>query len=178
MGYLSVFGWTAVLVGPSIVLPDSGSIDGDSALEAGDFRKVWRLNWLGALGSLANIEMQQRWLDQSIRNPAWSFAEFMCKYFDDLGWSDDGYEEKIRSGFVERDEYDCIKDFHAGLDTYKSPNGDYDQSAVLSDPAWRKIVELGRLSIIELGKLILDQEEKTVLIRIPPLTRGDFTWPN
>lgn len=160
------------------MLSDLRSTNGYRAMEVGGFRKVWRLNWLGALGSLANIEMQQRWRDQSIRNPAWSYVEFMCKYFDDLGWSEDGYEEKIRSGFVTRDEHDCIRDFHISLDSYKEPNGEHDQSAILSDPAWLKIVELGRHSIIELGKLISDPKEKIALFEIPPLTRENFTWPN
>jgi hypothetical protein len=146
-------------------------------LENHEFRKIWRLNWLGSLADLANIELQQRWLDQRITNPGWTYVEFMCKYFDDLGWSDDGYEEKIRSGFVTRDEHHCVKDFHLALDHYMAPNGDYDHSAILGDPAWQKIVAPGHQSIVELEKLIIDPEEKISLLETPALRSRDFTWP-
>jgi hypothetical protein len=146
------------------------------ALENREFRKIWRLNWLGSLACLANIELQQRWFDHRIKNPAWTYVEFMCKYFDDLAWSDCDYEEKIQSGFVTQDEYHCVKDFHLALDQYAAPNGDYDHLAILGDPAWQKIVALGHQSIVALEKLITDPAERISLLRSPALTTGDFTW--
>jgi hypothetical protein len=148
------------------------------ALEIREFCKIWRLNWLGSLANLADIELQQRWLDQRIANPAWSYVEFMCRYFDDLGLSDNSYEEKIRSGLVTLDEHDCVKDFHRALDDYTAPNGDNDPSAVLGDPVWQRIVALGHQSIVKLERLIADPEEKNALLEKPVLTSGDFTWPN
>ena len=142
-----------------------------------EWRKNWRLNWLGSLANLADIELQQRWLDRRITNPAWSYIEFMCKDFDGLGCSDDGYKEKIRSGFVTQDEHDCIRDFHRALDDYKAPNGDYDALAILDDPVWQKIVTAGHRSIVKLEKLITEPEEKAALLEKPALTFGDFTWP-
>ena len=101
----------------------------------------------------------------------------LCKYFYDLGWSDDGYEEKVRIGFVTQDEHDCVKDFRRALDGYVAPNGDYDSLAVLGDPTWQAIVATGHRSIVELGKLVTDPEEKNTLLEKPVLASGDFTWP-
>jgi hypothetical protein len=147
------------------------------ALENHEFRKIWRLNWLGSLADLANIELQQRWLNQMITNPGWTYVEFVCKYFDDLGWSDGDYEEKFQSGFVTRDEHQCVKDFHLALDQYVAPNGDYDHLAILGDPAWQKIVALGHQSMVALEKLITDPAEKISLLEVTALRTADFTWP-
>jgi hypothetical protein len=91
--------------------------------------------------------------------------------------SDEGYQEKIRKGFVSQYEHDCVKDFHRALEDYTAPNGDYDPLAVLRDPTWQAIVEAGHRSIAELGKLITDPDEKKALLERPVLTPGDFTWP-
>jgi hypothetical protein len=137
-------------------------------------KKIWRINWLI---SLADIELQQRWLDKRISNPAWTYAEFICNYFDDLGWSADGYEEKIRTGFVTKEEYDCVRDFHHALDSYIAPNGSYDPLAILNDPTWQKIVAIGHQSVTNLEDLITRPDEKSLFLEQPALSPGDFTWP-
>ena len=144
-----------------------------------ELRKNIRLNWLYSLSALADIELQQRWLDKRITNPAWSYVEFRCSYFDDTSLSDGGYEKMIRNGFVTHEEYNCIKNFHDALDKYKEPNGHYDPAAILDDPTWQKIVALGKQSIDKLAIILADPEEKKALLEnLPTLTEKDFSWPN
>jgi len=52
--------------------------------DASELRRLWWRNWLCALLSLADIDLQrERWLNKEIANPHWSYLEFMCSYFDD-----------------------------------------------------------------------------------------------
>jgi hypothetical protein len=45
--------------------------------------KNLRAQWLGALGQIADLELQHRtWLDPANRNPHWSYIEFVCCYPD------------------------------------------------------------------------------------------------
>lgn len=85
----------------------------------------------------------------------------------------------IRDGFVTQEEYDCIKNFHTALETYKEPNDVYDHQAILHDPLWQNIVSLGKKSINKLAVVLTDTQEKNALLEKPSaLTEKDFTWPN
>lgn len=134
--------------------------------------------WLECLSDLTNLELQQRWLNREISNPAWTYVEFICAYFDDLLCPNGDYEFLIRDGFVTAEEHRCIEDFHNALSQYKEPNGVYDPEAILNDPRWKEIVALGRKSIDMLA-MILPQADREILLAKPrALEVGDFTWPN
>lgn len=143
------------------------------------YRKTWRLEWLEALLSLSDLELQTRWINKKIRNPAWTYIEFMNHYFDDLDLVD-GYEKKIQEGYVSHEEYNAIEKFHIALEKYKEPNGIYDPEAILNDPEWIKITEMGQSSLKNLETLVSDAEEKDMFSKTlyaPDLTVGDYIWP-
>lgn len=145
--------------------------------------KGWRFNWLTSLLALADLEFQkERWLDKKITCPAWTYVEFMCCYFDDCNVARSGYEWCIEAGYLSRDEYECIKDFHNALYAYKEPNDDsYDHEAIVNDQKWQDIVSLGKHSVEKLRQLITDPEEEEIFSKklyAPALTEGDYTWPN
>jgi hypothetical protein len=133
--------------------------------------------WLECLSDLANFELQQRWLNRMITNPAWSYVEFMCRYFDDV-LGDGRYERLIRDGIVTKEEYRCVRDFHEALDQYKEPNGVYDPDAILKDPRWREIVALGQKAVSELATLLTEADRKILLAEPRALESGDVTWPD
>ena len=120
----------------------------------------WRSNWLQFIAHLSNIELQrERWLSpENYPSPYWSFAEFMCMYFDDLGLNS-GYEELVAACNVTVTEAAILQDLHASLSAYDSPSGnDYDHAAILADPKWAAVVSLaqqarGRLQQLPLSEL-------------------------
>jgi hypothetical protein len=142
-----------------------------------EFKKNWRLRWLDSLVELSNAEFQQRWIDRRIGVPSWTYIEFMCRYFDDC-LVDEGYDNSIEEGFLSKEEYECIKDFHKSLEKYQAPISDYDGESILKDPAWLKIRDLGGRSLENLKKIIVDPEEiETFSMQLPPLSDACFTWP-
>jgi hypothetical protein len=146
-------------------------------LEKKELRTNLRLNWLASLAALADIEVQQRWLNKNITNPEWSYVEFMASYFDDIVLLYGGYEKMIHDGFLSQEEYNCVKEFHNALDDYTEPNGQYDHEAILKDPTWQEIVTLGKQSNARLATLLVDPSEKNALA-VRALTEKDYTWPN
>lgn len=140
------------------------------------YRKNWRMSWLYNLVALSDLRFQNRWIDRRITNPAWTYVEFMESYFGDLQL-EDGYKEKINEKFLTRNEYNCIKDFHELLQQYRETNID-DPDAILKDSNWLKIVAIGRESVLNLKKIIIDPDEIIAISsKLPRLTAGDFTWP-
>lgn len=127
-------------------------------------KETWRKNWILIIKDLTNLEYQkQTWLKQDNNNTYYSFVEFMCSYFDDLGL-DDGYKKSIKCGFVTQKEYDSISKWHKLLSEYKSPNNnDYDHIEILNDKKWLDIVELGKISLLSL-KPNLNKFERGMLI--------------
>ncbi len=87
----------------------------------------WRERWLKCINELTSLDLQKKsWLYRTRTNPNWSFVEFRCSYFDDLG-IDDNRKYPLEKGWVTRQEYEIIKEWHETLDKYDSPkNGDYD----------------------------------------------------
>ena len=148
-------------------------------MQENEWKKTYRIMWLDSLDDLANLDLQKlRWLNPNLKNQAWTYVEFMSKYFDDCVL-EDGYESKIHDGYITLEEYNCIKNFHEMLDEYTPPKGSYDHESILNDPQWIKIVRLGRKSLVKLLNTLKDPEEKQRLfVSIPPLRVGDFTWPH
>jgi len=124
-------------------------------------KNLWRERWLGCINKLTSLDLQQKsWLDKTHTNPHWSFVEFMCSYFDDLG-IDDHYKYQIDKGWLTNQEFEIIKDWHKALDKYDSPhNDDYDHSAILSDPKWLDILQNGLKMKSELASTLNETEKK------------------
>lgn len=124
-------------------------------------RQNWRSNWLQLIAYISNAELQREcWLDpQAYPSPYWSFAEFMCMYFDDLGL-EAGYGEGIRTGLVTEPEEAAVADLHRKLSSYRAPSGnDYDQRAVLADPKWAEITRVALHACAALGRLQLSEAD-------------------
>ena len=129
-----------------------------------EIKNNWRTRWLTSINELTSLDLQKKsWLDPKVRNPHWSFIEFMCKYFDDLAL-DDNYKDPLQSGLITIQEFEIIQEWHEGLNKYNSPkNDDNDHEAILNDPSWLKILQLGLIAKSELTKT-LNQLEKKILI--------------
>ncbi len=128
-----------------------------------DDKNLWRERWLGCINELTSLDLQQKsWLDKTHTNPHWSFVEFMCSYFHDLG-IDDHYKYPIDKGWLTNQEFEIIKDWHDALDKYDSPkNDDYDHSAILIDPKWLDILQVGQTMKSKLAST-LNETEKNIL---------------
>ena len=111
-------------------------------------KETWRRNWILMIKDLTNLEYQKlTWLNPNNSNPYNSFIEYMCSYFDDLNISD-GYENLINNELVSQTEYDSIYEWNKLLSEYESPkNDDYDNNAILNDPKWTRIIEIGVIAI-------------------------------
>jgi hypothetical protein len=127
-----------------------------------DLRRNWRTNWLCSVQKFADDEKQRRsWLDPTNTNPHFSFAEYMCCYFDDLGLSDNGYDWALEQGLVSADE--VAADFHTTARGYESPTDYYDHRAILADPNWMKVVASAKRAQAALLAVIGDAQERRLL---------------
>lgn len=119
-------------------------------------RELFRQRWLDDINQLTSYNLQKiSWLDKAIENLHWSYAEFICSYFDD-NCIYLGYDFFIKNGFISKIEYDTIKEWHTALDNYKEPKGN--DETILNDPKWIEIVEKGRVSKENLKKIISKHE--------------------
>ena len=128
-----------------------------------DDKNLWRERWLVCINELTSLDLQKKsWLDKKHTNPHWSFIEFMCNYFDDLG-IDDHYRYPIEKGWLTNQEFEIIKDWHEVLDKYDSPNNnDYDHSTILNDLKWLDILQIGLKMKSKLASTLNDTEQKTL----------------
>lgn len=128
-----------------------------------DDKKTWRERWLICINELTSLDLQKKsWLDKSNTNPHWSFVEFMCSYFDDLG-IDNNYKYPIDSGWLTEHEFEIIKDWHVELNKYNSPqNDDYDHVAILTDPKWLTILQSGMTMKSNLASTLNEIEKKVL----------------
>lgn len=124
-------------------------------------KNLWRERWLDCINELTSLDLQKKsWLDRTHTNPHWSFIEFMCGYFDDLA-IDNNYKYQLDKGWVTKEEYEIIEDWHITLDKYSSPkNDDYDNEEILNDPKWIEISQIGLAMKNELTKTLNETERK------------------
>lgn len=130
-------------------------------------RVLWRHRWLSSINELTSLAVQQAsWLDKSNTNPHWSFIEFWECYFDDAVGGED-YTDLVNLGWVSQEEYDIIKVWHNTLHAYRSPaNDDYDHKAILQDPQWIEIVNLGEIAKKKLIAALSTDEKKVLSEKI------------
>ena len=126
-----------------------------------DDKNLWRERWLRCLNELTSLDLQKKsWLDKTHSNPHWSFIEFICSYFDELG-IDDNYKYPIDNGLLTDQEFEIIKDWHEALDKYNPPkNDDYDHTAILTDPKWLDILQSGLTMKSKLASTLNETEKK------------------
>ncbi|WP_226698883.1 hypothetical protein [Qipengyuania gaetbuli] len=130
-----------------------------------ELRRIWRTNWLSSIQELADYETQKRlWLDQENTNPHFSFVEYFCSYFNDLGLSERGYDWALNAGLLSSDEVAAIEEFHRIADAYDSPTDAYDHKTILSDPKWFEVVLAAKKAQDALSQLISDPEERRLLL--------------
>ncbi len=130
-------------------------------------KKLWRDRWLSCINELTSFELQLKsWVDKSNTNPHWSFVEFMCSYFDDLG-IDNNYEHQLEQDWITKSELDTIQPWHELLDKYNSPtNDDYDVKGILNDKKWLLITEEGVKMKNKLSKIISKEENEILFEEI------------
>jgi hypothetical protein len=134
-------------------------------------RRTWRLQWLGSIEEFTNIEIQRRaWLNADHTNPHYSYTEYRCCYFDDLGLSgDQGYATCLTEGFICEDEFQAVSGFHQALSNYMPPPGEgFEGQRILADPAWEAVVEAAKACREELLRILTDPQEITALTKIAP----------
>jgi hypothetical protein len=128
-------------------------------------RRNWRTKWLSSIQEFADDDTQRRlWLDLTNTNPHFSFVEYFCCYFDDLGLSDGGYQWALEQGFVSEREVSAVTGFHEIADAYDSPTDDHDHQAILADPKWAEVVAAAKEAQAELLGLIDDPHERRLLV--------------
>ena len=130
-------------------------------------KKLWRDRWLSCINELTSFELQRKsWVNKSSTNPHWSFVEFMCSYFDDLGIDND-YEYQLKQDWISETEHNTIQYWHKLLGKYNSPtNNDYDVEAILTDEKWLSIVEEGIKVKNELSKIVSKEENEILFEEI------------
>ena len=126
-------------------------------------KEIWRENWLHSINELTDLNVQkQSWLNEKLKSPHWSFAEFMCSYFDDL-FGSLNYDHFVSENWITENEYLIIKDWHKKLDKYKSPSeNEWADNLILNDKKWLKILKIGEVAKRNLAK-ILTENEKQIL---------------
>jgi hypothetical protein len=143
-----------------------------------DFRRYWRLNWLGCLNEFADTDLQRQWwLDPTNRNPHWSYVEFMCSYFNDV-LHDRTYAELVAEGLVSSEEAATVGPLHALLELHEAPAGnDWDNASVLADPAWQAITDEAKVTNQRLAELLTDPAERRELLEPFKPPASSRRWP-
>lgn len=128
-------------------------------------KQNWRENWLLCINRLTSFDLQiKMWLDQAGNNPHWSYSEFMSCYIDDLDIDDD-YASAMQYKLITPDEFRLIRIWHEALRNYGNTIKDvYDHQAILEDPKWLGIVNLGLNQKIKLAEIV-SVAERSYLMR-------------
>ena len=117
--------------------------------------------WFGSVYEIADIEYQRRtWLTPPTRSPHWSYVEFCCSYpdADQLQFARD-------HGHLSAKEFELLAALHHALIPHKAPRGnDYDNRAVLEDPAWHAVIAKAERIRQQFLTLIVDPIERSYLM--------------
>ena len=128
-----------------------------------DLRKAWRERWLLLIREFSDFDEQRReWLAERFDSPYYTYTEYMCRYFDDLGL-DNGYGSAVSDGLVTDTEAHLVEHFHALADCHDSLTNDYDHIAILADSEWRKVVAAAEEARQALYKSLTDADEVMIL---------------
>ena len=117
--------------------------------------------WFCRVNEISDIGLQRRtWLDATSRNPHWSYIEFIESYPDD-----DQLLHALNQGWLSADEFNVLSELGRILAAHSPPGGDdYDNAAVLEDPAWHSVVEAAERAKRRLLSITTDQHEREMLL--------------
>lgn len=129
-----------------------------------EYHRDWRGKWLVALHQFADYDLHRKmWLDPTKTNPHWSYVEFMSKYFSNILLQDD-YGWAFREKMITLEEADAVQSLHELLLVHQSPGGDdWNNQAILEDPAWRAITREAATVQAKLATLLTHPEERRLL---------------
>ena len=117
--------------------------------------------WFSHLRDLSDLEMQRRtWLDVTNTNPHWSYVEFVESYprADQLA-------DAFKRGWLNVDELAILSELGRLLESHAAPGGDdFDNQAVLDDPAWQAVVEAAKRATQRLLSMSTDPREREILL--------------
>ncbi len=121
-------------------------------------KEKWREYWLSSINRFTSYSFQREyWLSS---NYHWSFTECMNDYFDDI-LSDLDYNHYLKIEWISLKEYEIIINWHSELNSYKSPkNNDKNDSEILKDDNWLKLLEKGKIVKKKLNQIISNKEKK------------------
>lgn len=117
--------------------------------------------WFCRVSELSDIGLQRRtWLDTTNRNPHWSYIEFIESYPDH-----DQLLHGLKQGWLTAAEFAILSELSRILHSHTPPGGnDYDNAAVLDDPAWHCVVEAAECARQQLLSVTTDQHEREMLL--------------
>jgi len=100
-----------------------------------------RRDWFGCVQDLSDLDLQRRkWLDPANTNPHWSYIEFCCSYPAGSQLAD-----ALARGWLAASEFEILSKLGQAISAHSAPGGDdYDNAAVLKDPAWHEVVEAAK----------------------------------
>ncbi len=120
-----------------------------------------RRMWFCSVNEISDIGLQRRtWLDATNRNPHWSYIEFIESYP-----KDDQLQHAVKQGWLSAEEFGILSELRRILVAHSPPRGDdYDNAAVLEDPAWHSVVETAERAKQQLLSITTDQIEREMLL--------------
>jgi hypothetical protein len=120
-----------------------------------------RRHWLASVQEVSDLALQRRtWLDPTNRNPHWSYTEFTCSYPDDSQLA-----RAHSEGWLTKSELDILIELRRMIGAYSAPAGDdYNNAAILDDPAWRQVVEAAEQARQQLLTAIANHDERQILL--------------
>ena len=120
-----------------------------------------RRMWFCSVNEISDIGLQRRtWLDATNRNPHWSYIEFTESYP-----KDDQLQYAVKQDWLSEEEFGILSELRRILVAHSPPRGDdYDNAAVLEDPAWHCVVEAAERAKQQLLSITTDQHEREMLL--------------
>lgn len=119
-----------------------------------------RIPWFASVAKISNIHQQRRrWLDPANTNPHWSCIEFVCSYPD----SDQLADAHARRWLTAR-QFNILDALGQAIRSHSAPESDdYDNAAVLADPAWLNVVAYAQLAQRELLATVINESDRDML---------------
>ncbi len=119
--------------------------------------------WFCRVGELSDLDLQRRtWLDIRNTNPHWSYVEFIESYPER-----DQLSDALDHGWLTAEEFAILSELGRVLESHTAPGGnDYDNAAILNDPAWHAVVDAAERAKQQLLAMTSDQQEREMLLGI------------
>jgi hypothetical protein len=119
-----------------------------------------RCVWFSSIAEISDLDLQRRrWLDMTNTNPHWSYVEFVCSY--------PALEQLVDArtrGWISTRQFDILVRLRQRILSHSAPGGDdYDNAAVLADPAWLEVVAEAARVRQELLSMVVNEVERAAL---------------